>query len=405
MPYYKYRAKSGPEDIIEGHLEARNEKEALEKLNQQGYAPLELSEQAWEKKPRKGAASMFSRNVASHDVTLFSRQLSSFMKAGVPILRSLTVFAEQSRNSRLRVLYESIRDDVKDGKSLSQALTRFGRIFGPLYIAMVRAGEDSGTLPEVFERMADYRQKQEDVIAKVRMALVYPALMALVAVGTISFMLVFVLPRLTQIFSTMGEDLPVVTKILIALSAGLRQWWPGILLGLALIGLVIYLRVRTPSGARTLSRLKLTIPVFGTLSLQAELASFTRTLELLIRNGIPVLKALEVAIPTVNNEMIKQELIRSAKDLEQGASFGRSLEKSKIFPAFMVNLIMIGEESGRLEEALVEIMNAYEKDTDAAIKVMTTLLEPAVILVMGLVVGFVVIAMLLPVFQINLMIH
>ncbi|MBN3039087.1 MAG: type II secretion system F family protein [Candidatus Omnitrophica bacterium] len=406
MPHYKYRAKKGPDDISEGFIEAASEREAIEKINQMGLAPLGIEQAAIEKTQKKRPSRSFvSGRIKSHDITIFSRQLSSFMKSGIPILRSLSILSEQSSNTRLKSMFEDIRQDVKDGQPLSQALSRFPKIFNALYIAMVRTGEESGTLAEVFARMADYRQKQEDVISKVRMALLYPILMAFVALGTIVFMLIFVLPRLTRIFSTLGEDLPTATQILITISSGMRTWWYWIVLAIVLLFLVFWRQSKTKAGARTLSTLKLRLPILGNLSLKSELSTFSRTLELLIKNGIPVLKAIEITVPTINNEIIRQEVRRSCKDLEQGASFGKSLKSSKVFPAFMVNLLIIGEESGRLEEALSEIVASYEKETEEAVQVMTTLLEPLVILFMGVVVGFIVIAMLLPVFQINVMVR
>jgi len=405
MPNYTYRAKSGPEDIIEGNLEAASEKEAIEKVNQLGYIPLGIKEAEF-KRPEKSKRSMlFSSGIRFHDITLFSRQLASFMRAGIPILRALTIISEQSRNPRLKNIFDAIGTDVKEGKPLSQSLMNYPKLFSTLYISMVRAGEESGTLSDVFLRMADYRQKQEDLTSKVRTALIYPVLMAFVAVGTIAFMFVFVLPRLAQIFSNVGQDLPLATQVLISISQGMQEWWALAVLVIFLLVLILWRQAKTKSGALAMSRLKLKMPIFGPLSLKAELSAFSRTLELLIKNGIPILKAIQTTIPTVSSQVIKAELLRSCKDLEQGASFGKSLQKSKLLPAFMVNLLIIGEESGRLEDSLSEIGQTYEKETEEALTLMTTLIEPAVILVMGLVVGFVVIAMLLPVFQINLMVQ
>ncbi len=403
MPLYKYRAKDGPENIIEGQIEAETEKEAIEKVHQLGYLPVRITKEIRETKSGLASASAFLGKIKLRDITIFSRQLASFMKSGMPILRALTIIAQQSQNLHLRNMLDSIRVKVRDGEKFSLALSNYPRVFPPLYIAMVRAGEDSGALQEVFLRIADHRQKQEEIISRVRMALVYPAVMATVAAGTILFMFTFVMPRLMKIFSNIGEDLPVVTKILISISKWLCLGWPWIISGIAVIFLIIRQGARTKAGETALSRFKLRLPFFGNLIRQTELARFSRTLELLLKNGIPILKAIKITIPVLNNEVLRQELMRSCKELEQGASFGKALKKSKLFPAFMSNLLIMGEESGRLEEALSEIAASYERETEEAVKVMTTLLEPLVILVMGIVIGFIVIAMLLPVFQINLM--
>lgn len=403
MPLYKYRAKDGPENIIEGQIEAETEKEAIEKVHQLGYLPVRITKEITETKSGLASASAFLGKIKLRDITIFSRQLASFMKSGMPILRALTIISQQSQNLHLRNMLDSIRVKVRDGEKFSSALSNYPRVFPPLYIAMVRAGEDSGALQEVFLRIADHRQKQEEIISRVRMALVYPAVMATVAAGTILFMFTFVMPRLMKIFSNIGEDLPAVTKILISISKWLCLGWPWIISGIAVIFFIIRQGVRTKAGETALSRFKLRLPLFGNLIRRTELARFSRTLELLLKNGIPILKAIKITIPVLNNEALRQELMRSCKELEQGASFGKGLKKSKLFPAFMSNLLIMGEESGRLEEALSEIAASYERETEEAVKVMTTLLEPLVILVMGIVIGFIVIAMLLPVFQINLM--
>ena len=403
MPLYKYHAKDGPENIIEGQIEAETEKEAIEKIHQLGFLPVRITNESIESEAGPILANTFSGKIKVRDITIFSRQLVSFMKSGMPILRALTIISQQSQNLHLRNMLNSIRIKVKDGEKFSSALSNYPRIFPPLYIAMVRAGEDSGALQEVFLRIADHRQKQEEIMSRVRMALVYPAVMATVAAGTILFMFTFVMPRLMKIFSNIGEELPAATRILISISKWLCFGWPWIISGIVVIFFIIKQRARTKAGEAALSRFKLRLPLFGNLIRRAELAKFSRTLELLLENGIPILKAIKITIPVLNNEAFRQELMHSCKELEQGASFGNSLKKSKLFPAFMSNLLIIGEESGRLEEALSEIAASYERETEETIKVMTTLLEPLVILVMGVVVGFIVIAMLLPVFQINFM--
>lgn len=403
MPLYKYRAKNGPKDIIEGQIEAETEKEAIEKIHQLGFLPVRIAREITKSKSKRVSVSVFLGKIKSRDITIFSRQLASFIKSGMPILRALTILSQQSENSCLKNMLNGIREKVRDGGAFSSVLSGYPRIFPPLYIAMIRAGEESGTLGEVFLKIANHRQKQEEIVSRVRMALAYPLLMICVAVVTIIFMLTFVMPKLMHVFSNLGGDLPAATKVVIAISNGLRLWWPWIILGAAIIFFIVRQRIRTKAGKAALSRFKLRLPLLGNLIRRAELARFNRTMELLIRSGISILKAIEISIPVLDNEAIKQELLRSCKELEQGASFGKSLKKSTLFPAFMSNLLIMGEESGNLEEVLSEIANTYESETEEAIKVMTTLLEPLAILVMGVVVGFIVIAMLLPVFQINFM--
>ncbi|MDD5466088.1 MAG: type II secretion system F family protein [Candidatus Omnitrophica bacterium] len=417
MIKYIYHAKKNTGETVEGRIDAVSKEEAIEKLSLKGYLPISIEEdprridhQAAPNINRQASRMAESKiyffskpgaKIKSGQITVFSRQLASLLKSGVPILSAINIISEQSENLYLKVSLKSICNAVKDGSTFSSALSNYPRIFSSLYVALVRSGEESGTLPAALLRIADYRAKQEEIISRIRMSLAYPILMAIVGAGTIVFMLTFVMPRLMGIFVNLGEKLPLPTRILISISQGLGHWWFWIILALAIIILLIRRQVKTEAGKLSFSLFKLHLPVFGKLILKAELARFSRTLELLIKNGISILRAIDVAVPVLENEIIKKQLRQSYKELEQGGFFGRSLKNSKVFPPFMSNLISIGEESGRLDEALAEIADTYEHDTDEAIKVMSSLIEPLMILGMGLIVGFIVVAMLLPVFEIN----
>lgn len=400
---YEYRAKEGPNEIKKGTIEAGSEKEAIEKVSQMGLIPIYISEYNAPMQPKVISQTKKRGKIRSREITIFSRQLASLIKSGVPILDGLNIISEQSENQYFKEVLKDVYKSIKDGATLSFSLGQYPEAFSSLYIAMIRVGEDSGALPQVLLSIAEYRAKQEEMLSRIRMAMAYPILMAIVGIATVVFMLTFVIPRLTRIFVDMGQDLPVPTRILISISGVLRQWWIwGII---CLVIFIIRRQVRKKSAKLSLSILKLRLPVFGKLVLKAELSRFTRTLALLIKNGIPILRGLEIAIAVIDNEVIKNQLRQSIKELEQGGSFGKSLKQSKIFPAFLTNLITVGEESGKLEEALSEVSSAYERDTDESIRTMASLLEPLMILVMGLVVGFVVIAMLLPIFEINVMVR
>jgi len=407
MAIYKYRAKKGLEHVVNGKIEAQSEKDAIEKIHQMGCVPLYIEEcLRSEPKTRESSslgARMFGR-IPQSEITLFSRSLASLLRAGVPILKAISIISEQSENANLKVMLYNIYNAVKDGSRFSSALMKYPKAFSYLYIAIINAGEDSGSLPDALLRIAEYRAKQEEMFSRIRMALAYPILMAVMGIATVVFMLTFVVPRLTNIFTSIGQALPMPTRILISVSASLRQSWPWIILILAIAVLSVRKQLNTQNGRMFFSAFKLKFPVFGKFVFKSELARFSRTLELLIRNGIPILKAIDIAIPVLENEMIKNQLRHSYKDLEQGGSFGKSLKESKLIPLFVTNLIIVGEESGRLDEALSEVANIYERETDEAMKVMTNLLEPLMILITGLIVGFIVIAMLLPIFEINVVV-
>lgn len=404
MAVFKYRAKNGPQNV-EGVLEAQNKDGVVEKLNSMGYVPVRIEEVVKKGKSKQITSGALLGKVKSREITVFTRELASLIKAGVPILKALNIITNQSGSSYLKNMLTNIQTEVRDGAAFSSTLTNYPKVFSPLYIAMVRSGESSGTLQEVLFKIADYRQKQDEIVAQVRAALAYPILMAIVGAGTIFFMFTFVMPRLMRIFQRIGQELPLTTRLLISVSSGMQKWWLWIILIVAALILLIRQGAKTKAQKKLFSQIKLRLPLIGEFVHKSELARFCRTLEVLIRSGITLLNAIEVAIPILDNEAIKEEVSRSAKELKEGSSLGRSLESCKHIPEFMSNLIIVGEESGKLDETMAEIAFSYERDTDEAVKIMTSLLEPLMILLMGLIVGFIVISMLLPIFQMNMMIQ
>ncbi|MFA5373578.1 MAG: type II secretion system F family protein, partial [Candidatus Omnitrophota bacterium] len=339
------------------------------------------------------------------DITIFTRQMASLLKAGVPILRALSIIAEQLDKSQFKTIIYNIYRSVKEGTCFSAILAGYPAVFSSFYVAMINTGENSGALPEILLRIADYREKQEEMVSRLRMALAYPVLMFFVGMGTVVFMLVFVFPRLMGVYANMGQSLPLPTRILISISDFSRHWGGWLILLAIILFFIVKQRLRSSAGKMAFSGLVLRLPVIGPLILKAELARFARTLELLLRSGLPILKAINITVPTLENEVVKGQLSQSHKSLEQGGSFCASLKHSRIIPPFMINLISVGEESGRIDDSLREIAGAYEKDTEEALRVMNNLLEPVMILGMGLVVGFIVMAMLLPIFEMNTMLQ
>ncbi len=402
MAIYYYRAKTDPQTVVEGEIEASNKESALKKIEEMGYFPVRLEEKVLKDIPSKRV--LFKR-VSFRTITVFTRQIAILIKAGVPILRALEIISHQMQNSYFKRVVLKLHSEIKEGQSFSSALAKFPMVFSNFYTSMVKAGEDSGKLEEVLLRIANYRQKQADIFSKVKIALVYPIIMLLVGVGTVIFMLSFVVPRLMNIFSELGSQLPLPTRILISLSTLLKEKWPLIVISLCVF-LLIYLRQRKRKEVRVfLSILKLRIPVLKDFVFKKDIALLSRTLEILIKSGIPILRGLNLVIPILNNEVIKSEFLKSIKELEDGASLGTSLGQSKMFPPFVTSLISIGEESGRLDETLGELATIYEEELEEGTKVFTTVLEPIMILFIGSIVGFIVLAMLLPIFQINIMVR
>ena len=425
MPQFAYKAKRGPTEVVNGVIEASTQEEAIDRLSDQGLLPLFIEEsmggaaiahkgketvsvpekvkETRTSTPSKAALklNLFGR-VKSSEITLFSRQMASLLKAGVPILRALWIILEQSENPHFKKMLARAQEEVQNGKPFSSVLMQYPKLFPPIYIAMVRTGEDSGTLQETLMRVADYRQRQEEILSRVRTAMAYPALMAVTGAGTVIFMLTFVVPKLTTLFSNMGSQLPLPTRILVNLSQFFHNRWLMAAAGLLLAGWVIFLRFSENLAKTLWSRWSLKIPIVKGFIMKAELARFSRTLELLIKSGIPILKAIEITAPVLKNTVLRGEFTKILNDVSGGGSLGKSMRQAKVFPLFMSNLVSVGEESGKLDEAMQEVANFYERETDEAIRILTALLEPLMILVMGAIVGFIVIAMLLPMFELNL---
>lgn len=407
MTIFKYRAKEGP-NTVEGTVEASTKEEAVEKVHQLGLVPVRVEPLAAKEavtgaKPPPASRPLpaVGARLKSKTVTLFTWQLSCLLHSGISITRGLQILSQQSSDANLKRILENIEEVIKQGQTFSGALSNHARAFSPFYIAMIKSGEDSGTLEEVLAKLAEYSQKRDELFSKVRTALAYPVLMIFVGIGTIYFMFSFAMPRVMNIFLSTEQELPVITKILVAISNTLQHAWPVIVILIVLVIVSLKQGRKSPAQRLVFDRIQLGIPVFGEFIRKSELAKLCQTMNLLIKSGIPILQAIEVAAPVLNNEAIRAEFLKTIQDLKAGGSFGKSLGKSKIFPGFMTNLILIGEESGRLGETLGEIASAFTRDTEEATKVMTALLEPIIILVMGLIVGFIVIGMLLPIFQLN----
>jgi len=414
MSTFKYRAKQSSGNTIEGIIEALNADEALDKISGLGYVPVRIEESSskTEEKVEKkeevvrtaSVSNIKEAKVKSKEITAFGRQLASLIKAGVPILRAISLIEEQSQNVHFKALMKKVHEELKNGAPLSTTLSNYPRLFPPLYTALVSAGEAGGNLDQALTKITVHRQKQEELFSRIRSAMVYPALMGLTGVGTIIFMLTFVMPRLMGIFSRLGGDLPKPTKILINTSNSLRQPWLWATVAVFVLFGAFFLRGKGKGKGKARSILELRLPILGSLTLKSEIARFGRTLELLLESSVSIVQAIEVVIPVVSNQLLKLEFVRAVKDLREGGTLGGSLKQSKLFPPFMTNLISIGEEAGKLDDALGEIADFYEKETDEALRMMTALLEPLMILAMGLVVGFIVIAMLLPMFELNMIV-
>ena len=401
MPRFLYRAKKGPREQVSGSIEAENKNAALHKLTSMGYFPISIEQEDVEKSTVRTKLLSLFKKVAIRDLSVFTRQLSDLLEAGLPLVRALSVLQRQTENRYLQSIITDIKEFVRDGNSLSSALERHTRIFSNLYVSMVRSGETAGNLENVLLRLAEYQESQEELNTKVHSAMAYPALMGTVGLVTIFVLITFVIPKIVAMFEELNQALPLPTIILLNISNFIRKFWVILTGGILLIYLAFKRFVNTPEGKFAADRVKLTFPIMGQLILRSEISRFSRTLSTLLNNGVPILEALSIVIAVMGNDSLKKDVKTAQREGREGASLAKGLGKGSYFPVFVNNMIAIGEESGALEKALLKVAVSYEKEVDKTVRIMTSLLEPVMILTMGLILGFIVIAMLLPIFEIS----
>ncbi len=404
MRNFRYKAKDSRKEMITGILEAETEQDALTKLSQMGYFPLSIErEEASSEGQTDPLPPGFFTRIRRRDITFFTRQLADLLESGLPLMRALDVLWEQTENRRLQEVLASLVSQVREGKSFSEALALYPKIFSNLYVNMVKSGEVGGMLSEVLARLADFGEKEEELRAKVRTALAYPILILFVGMATVAVLLIFVVPKLVSLFQDVGQILPLPTRILIELSQGLvHYWW--VVLSMVVLSVFLLTRGRLSQRVRlAIDGVKLRLPVWGPLIKKVEIANFARSLATLLSHGVPILQAMQVVVQATENELLRGEFERIGEQLKGGTTLSQEIRRGRMFPALVTNMVAVGEEAGNLDRSLFKIADTYEREADRAMKLMTTLVEPVMILVMGSIVGFIVIAMLMPIFEIDLL--
>ncbi|MCB9772302.1 MAG: type II secretion system F family protein [Candidatus Omnitrophica bacterium] len=399
MPNFRYKAKMKNAETVLGHVDAQTREEAVEKINQMGLTAVLVEESGSSQASRDERVR--PRKISSKEVYFFSRQLANLIKSGISILRTLELISAQIKNTYFKHVIETIYSEVKDGKSFSDSLSGYPLIFSNFYVTMVKAGEESGNLKGTLVDVASYLQEQEEIASKVRTAIAYPLFMGIFGLGTVVFILTYVMPKITSIFENFNQALPLPTQIVMAISAFLISSWYWVVIAAFVIIMLIKQWDKTKEGRLYKSQVQLSLPMFGSFMLKVELARFCRTLQMLLKSGIPIVRAIQLSTPVVESAVIAGELRQCQDDLLAGKSLGESLRDVKYVPPMLGDLIVTGEESGSLTTTLNDIADTYEQDTNEFIKLMTTLLEPAMILAVGSVIGMIVIAMLLPIFQLD----
>jgi len=404
MKTFVYKAKKGPEDITEGRIYANSTQEVVEKLLRKGFVATYVKEVTYEEtKSVVPSGIKVFLGVSLKELIVFSKQLSSLLKAGVPILQSLNILSEQTSDLSFRKVIDDIAENIKHGNSLSSGLGNYPRIFSSFYRAMINAGENSGTLEVSLKRISDYYGKKYELISRVRAALAYPILIFIVGSLTLLFIFTNVIPKIIPMIVNLNIELPLPTKMLISISMFFKNNWYWVLLGVFLFALIFYRATKNKSVSYYLSKLKLNAPVFGDIIFKSEIAQFARAVSMALKSGISIIQAVNISLPILREHAIIEDIGKSLKELEAGGSLGETLRGSKTFPPFVYNLIIVGERSGDIEAALSNIAESYEGDCEEAVKTLTNLLEPVMVLLIGVVVGFIVMAVLLPILNLNIM--
>jgi general secretion pathway protein F len=398
VPRFDYAGFDGAGAKARGTIEAPGRRLALERLREQGFFPTELQEIA--ATDRRGRFSLRrTGRVTLAGLSAATRQMATLLGAGLPLDEALATTADQTDQPHLALALNRVRDEVVQGRALHAALADQQRIFPPLYVNMVKVGESSGTLDQVLEQLADLQENQARTRSRIRAALAYPALMAVVGSGVLLLLFVFVVPKITRMLDNLGMDLPLLTRWLIACCDAVAGYWWLLSILLLAAGAALARYAGSESGRLALHRRALSLPLFGRLNLMVATARLSRTLATLLRSGVPLLTALDISRGLMSNRILQQALADTAVSVREGEGLAAPLKRSGVFPPLLVQMAAVGERSGRLEEMLLRAAQSYEQQVELAIAALLPLLEPLMILAMGVVVGGVVLAVLLPIFQ------
>lgn len=403
MPVYTFRGVDLSGRKRRGVVEADNPRLAREKLRGEGIFVIEIKsgERTSQEIFQKIKGLKFLKRITGEDITLFTAQLSTLLGSGMPLYESLSAILDQTEDVKFKSVVSKLKDAINEGQSLASAMERCNGVFSPLYINMVRAGESSGALDVVLERLVEYLESQSALRRKVLTAMIYPSIIFLVMIVVIWVLISFVIPRITRIFEDIGESLPLYTKILIFISGFISKWWPLIFLILG-AGIFAFIRFkRSPEGKKRIDLIKLRFPVFGRLYRMLIIARFSKTLGTLLQNGVPIVQALEITKGIANNFWIEEVIEKAKQSVEEGTPLYFPLRNSEFFPPIVTHMLAVGERSGELEKMLFSIAKSFESQIDAATAAITSIIEPVMIILMAGVVFFLIISIVLPIFQLN----
>ncbi|MBU1122526.1 MAG: type II secretion system F family protein [Candidatus Omnitrophica bacterium] len=397
MKVFEYTVKDKSGKIIKGFFEAESKEMLIDHFHKQGNIIFSVEE------TRKKTKGLSKGRVKADDLVVFSRQFTTLIESNVPAVEALEILKEQVEKQYFKDVIGVMLQDVKEGASLSSALSKHPKVFPEIYVSMVEAAEISGNLSEILERVSVYLEKDSYLRKKVASALCYPVIIVLMAVGITGFLMIKVIPTFKNIFEMLGGQLPLPTKILIMVSDIISR--KEVLLGAVIFfvgGFFLFKKyTSTPNGKRNYHNLLIRLPVFGDLIKKIAIARFSRTFATLVRSGVSIVRCLDIVAKTSGNKIVEDAVLKSKKFIQEGQSISMPLEETKIFPPMVTKMIYIGEKSGRLEEMLSKIAQFYEEQTEALVSGLASMIEPIIILFLGIVVGGIVISLFLPIIKIT----
>jgi type IV pilus assembly protein PilC len=393
MPVFEYTAKSAATgQILKGSYDAPTRDELLGHLRKNRLVLVSLREAP------KQITFNFGNRIGTRDVVIFTRQFATMINSGLPLVQSLNILAAQTENPKLKEITKAVVFDVEAGNTLADAFSKHPAAFSQLYVNMVAAGEAGGILDTILLRLATFLEKNDALIRKVKSAMIYPAVILSVAAGAIVILLVFVIPIFQSMFADAAVELPMPTRVVIGFSAFLQAYWWAVAGAIGLIVLSVRQYYKTSPGRRQIDGLLLGMPVLGDVLRKSAVSRFTRTLGTLISSGVSILDGLEITAKTAGNAVIQDAIMASRASIAGGDTIAAPLEKSGVFPPMVISMIAVGEQTGGLDEMLTKIADFYDDEVDVAVSALLSLLEPIMILVLGVIVGGMIVAMYLPIF-------
>lgn len=407
MAIFSYTARDLSGKIVKAEIIAQDKNSARVLLKQQGYFVTSLKEisrssgeTATDKAiKRERKIFPFLQRVKLDELVIFSRQFATLVRAGLTLTNVLSTLRDQTSNPFFREVIESVITDVEKGETLSDSFAKHPKVFSNLFVSLVRAGEAGGTLDAVLEEIADYYDKEQDLMQKIRSAIAYPIIVCVIATGVVSFLIMVVVPVFEQVYRQMGISLPIPTQMLISISKVAKKYWYVFLFGI--VGsLVFYRRFKeTKTGKPIVDNVKLRLPIFGNLNLKTSLSRFSRTFGLLVRAGVPIIKCFEIVGGLSLNYYVAKAILPIIDGIKEGESITDMLKLQKIFPPLLVQMSAIGESTGKIEDMFLETARFYDREIDHIVKRLTTIIEPALTIVLGVIVGFIAVALYFPMFD------